>query len=148
MKGIKGFQKGHKDLRRPESILAGIKRIKSLKKTPEWKKKIGDAHRGRKYPERMGENNPSWKGGVTSEQMKARKSLEYIIWRNEVYKKDFWTCRICKIKCRKGQIIAHHLKLFSDFPELRFSIDNGVTLCRKCHVLLHKGMKQIPEYDY
>lgn len=86
------------------------------------------------------ENSANWRGGVTDENSEKRKCLEYKIWRNEVYKKDNWTCRICKRKCGNKEIVAHHLKLFSDFPELRFSVDNGITLCRKCHLEIHKKL--------
>jgi len=79
--------------------------------------------------------------GRTPEMELLRHSLEYTIWRNEVYKRDNWTCRICGKKCKAKDIIAHHLQLFSEFPELRFVVDNGITLCRSCHLKLHKQLK-------
>ncbi len=85
-----------------------------------------------------GKNHPNWKGGITPESNKIRRSLKYEIWRKEVYERDYWTCRICGKHCKRKDIVAHHLKLFSKFPELRFSIDNGITLCRSCHTRLHK----------
>jgi len=87
----------------------------------------------------IGKNNPNWKGGITPKQAKIRQSSEYIIWRNEVYRRDYWICMLCGNKCKKD-IIAHHLKSFSDFPELRFSVDNGITLCRSCHKKVHKDI--------
>ena len=98
----------------------------------ETRKKISDEHKNNPNTPR-GEKHHNWKGGVTREHNRLRNSMEYVIWRNEVYKRDDWTCRICKIHCKKGNIIAHHLKKFSDYPELRFITSNGLTLCRKCH---------------
>lgn len=34
-------------------------------------------------------------------------------------------------------MIAHHLKSFKDAPELWFVVENGITVCRKCHPKLH-----------
>ena len=81
------------------------------------------------------ENHWNWQGGISPENDRIRHSLEWQIWRNEVYKRDFWKCRLCE---SKKQIVAHHIKLFSQYPELRFSTDNGMTLCRSCHLIIHK----------
>ena len=89
-----------------------------------------------------GKNHSQWKGGIDLENRRVRRSLEYEIWRNEVYKRDNWTCRICGKKCKPKDIIAHHLKFFSEYPELRFSVDNGITFCRACHAKIHKPRKK------
>lgn len=84
-----------------------------------------------------GEKHYNWKGGINIENERIRHSLEWKIWRDKVYKRDKWICRLCGIKCERKNIAAHHIKLFSNFPELRFNIDNGLTLCRSCHFKIH-----------
>ena len=54
----------------------------------------------------------------------------YKRWRKQVYKRDNNTCQICGSKKR---LEAHHIKRWSEFPQLRFDCNNGVTLCRACH---------------
>jgi len=93
--------------------------------------------------ENMGVDHPNWKGGLSSIYDKLRKDDKYKIWRNQVYVKDYWTCQECGIHCEKGNIIAHHIEAFKDYPELRFDISNGITLCRACHLNTHRG-----EMDY
>jgi len=89
-----------------------------------------------------GENNPNWKGGITSETQKIRHSEEYNLWRKSVFERDGYTCQECGAKSCKGTTVylqAHHIKPFAIFIELRFDVDNGTTLCRKCHAKKPKG---------
>jgi hypothetical protein len=115
-----------------------------MKHTEESKRKMSIAQRGNKLAHRWqsGEKSPNWKGGITEEDKLARESLEYKVWKLEVYKRDGGVCRICGVRCNDKTIVAHHLKLFRDFPELRFSVDNGITLCRSCHTKLHTPRKK------
>lgn len=55
----------------------------------------------------------------------------YKRWRLAVYTRDGFCCRLC----RKGKrrLNAHHIRRWSDYPELRFVVSNGITLCRSCH---------------
>jgi len=92
-------------------------------------------NKGKIYEAILGENHPNWKGGVTDINKKIRHSIEYNIWRKAVYARDNWTCQHCKVKQRFP--VAHHIKTFKDYPELRFDVDNGLTLCRSCHKKVH-----------
>lgn len=80
-----------------------------------------------------GDKNPSWKGGIKLENDKIRHRIEFRLWREAVLARDNWTCRKCSK--RGGRLEAHHIKPFSEYPELRFAIDNGETLCLECHKL-------------
>jgi len=79
---------------------------------------------------KRGENHPNWKGGLYPEHKIIRKSVEYRIWKDAVLKRDNYKC----IWCGYNQHLeADHIKSFSEYPELRFAIDNGRTLCKECH---------------
>lgn len=80
---------------------------------------------------RTGANNNQWKGGISSERDVAKASREYAEWRLMVYRRDHFMCVLCLKHCDKPH--AHHLKRFSDFPELRYDVNNGATLCEPCH---------------
>lgn len=101
------------------------------------RKKISEAKIGIPHFNQRRENHAMWKGGVTSENEKIRKNLEYTIWRRAVFSRDNWTCQKCRI--RGGKINSHHIYNFSDFSNLRTSVENGITLCKNCHKKFHKN---------
>ena len=133
---------------------------KGLYRSPEWKKnlseslaghvlsdetkrKISAAHKGKKLSiatrQKMSviqkanrEKNHLWKGGITAINQCIRTSLEYKLWRTAVFERDNYTC-IWGGKVHGNKLQADHIKPFADYPELRFAIDNGRTLCESCH---------------
>ena len=80
----------------------------------------------------MGKNHHNWKGGVTTIDEKLRKSKEAVLWRIAVFARDDYTCQECGE--RGGNLNADHIKPWALYPELRFAIDNGRTLCKDCHL--------------
>lgn len=145
------FEKGHKGIKNSGNFKKGMipwikynghskksrkKMSKShigLKRSDETKKKIGDASRG--------EKNWNWKGGITPEVMRIRHSIETRLWRESVFARDRWECQKCGDNSG-GNLAVHHILNFSEYPELRFAIDNGITFCSKYHNRFHKIHKQ------
>ena len=64
-----------------------------------------------------------------------RNTTDYKNWRSSVFIRDNFTCQHCYIYGVK--LNAHHIKKWSDFEELRFDINNGITLCTQCHKNIH-----------
>jgi 5-methylcytosine-specific restriction endonuclease McrA len=82
---------------------------------------------------RSDEGNCNWQGGNNQRNYRRKElsRLEYKKWRLAVFERDNYTCQFCKI--RGGNIHADHIKPWKYFPELRYNIDNGRTLCIICH---------------
>lgn len=57
-------------------------------------------------------------------------------WGKDIKRRDNYTCKMCGEQ-NKRLLEAHHIKLKSEFPELRFNLDNGITLCLTCHASVH-----------
>lgn len=153
VKANKGsFQKGrnvqpwNKGKKMPKGFSEKISKIlKERVLSKETRKKISLAHVGKKRPKfsiewrrKMSESHLkirhlvyNWKGGITPLNQQIRKSIEYKFWREAVFKRDNWICVLCGQK--GGNLNADHIKSFALFPELRFAIDNGRTLCIDCH---------------
>lgn len=53
-------------------------------------------------------------------------------WRMEVKKRDNFSCRIADNNCG-GKLEVHHILRWSEFPELRYKTNNGITLCHAHH---------------
>lgn len=125
--------------------------------TDEHRQNLRESHLGK-----TGVNSGNWKGGITPLHLAIRSLLESDQWRNDIFIRDNWTCQECGK--HGGNLEAHHKKEFEEiFQEFlkeydQFSpyedqhtllrlatkwrpfwdIDNGETLCQKCHIKLHR----------
>lgn len=135
LKGKASAFKGHKHTEEAKQK----NRLKKLGKKPNENqlRALAEgrvAQIGKPRPHMRGENNPAWKGGVTATYKLIRHSLEYKLWHAEVLKRDNYTC----VKCgAKGCILeVNHIKSFSEYPDLRFNVENGETVCIPCHAIV------------
>lgn len=116
---------------------------KWLKRSEETKKRIWDMSRWRKYTRKINEKkwlkwdkNPNRQWWTTKIRWELMGSIEYTLWRRAVFERDYYRCRRCWDDIW-GNLNAHHVKARKDYPELRFAIDNWLTLCEKCHKFIH-----------
>lgn len=57
----------------------------------------------------------------------------YKKFRNEVLKRDNFTCQMCNNSNKKTWKAVHHIIKWSSSASLRYDPDNGITLCHQCH---------------
>lgn len=75
-----------------------------------------------------GEGNPNWKN--VKKFQRERTHARYRKWRNTVVERD-GKCDICG---STKKLEAHHIKKYEPYPELRYELSNGITLCKNCHI--------------
>jgi len=112
------------------------------KETGDYKSKIcRKCYRG-KY-------HPLWNGGTSSLSALIRSLPEYKKWTTSVFQRDKYTCQKCKDNGlhKNNNLCPHHIKSFAiilkenNIKSLEqavkckelWNINNGITLCRKCH---------------
>lgn len=142
-----GYMKGKKHSEETKLKMSLIKKGKTPKnigmiagwnKGKKWSKEIKEKMGKARVGKGLGERNRLWKGGKMSEYPindRIRKSSEYRIWRKACFERDNFTCQ--KTGLRGGELVVHHINNFADFPELRLSMDNGITLLKKVHDEFH-----------
>ena len=120
---------GRRVLIPPEGLLSGNNKSCGCLKIEKTKLRIREKH-------------PNWKPEISDEvRMKRRqdKTPLYTEWRKAVYKRDGYKCKLCG---KKGKINAHHIDGWNWAVDIRYAIQNGVTLCagkkRGCHDRFHK----------
>jgi 5-methylcytosine-specific restriction endonuclease McrA len=120
--------------------------LKGKKKSP-----FSEEHkRNMRLSAKRGKENNAWKGGITPIAEIIRKSIKYKHWRQDIFLRDNFTCQKCNEK--GGKLVAHHKKSFHNLIEEvkkylplldlynasmiyipLWELDNGITLCEKCH---------------
>lgn len=126
---IAGRNRKISPITREKIRIAALKRKHSLK----TREKIRQAN--------LGEKSPRWKGGIYKKGH-STKEPKYKAWRTEVFSRDNFKCKLLNNEC-SGKLEAHHLFNWVDYPELRYIINNGITLCHFHHPLGRKKEKQM-----
>jgi hypothetical protein len=89
---------------------------------------------------RRGKLSPSYVDGSAPERQKAYVQKQGREFLQAVYKRDGYSCRRCGApKTRPKSIHAHHIKPWAGNPEIRFDLNNAVTLCQPCHSWVHSS---------
>ena len=126
----------------------------------ETREKIRESNKG-KIPWSKGkicpifsrENNGNWKGGITPLSHQIRYNFKYRQWRSDVFTRDDFTCQECGSK--ENKLNTHHIESFNSILqkyeittikealncEELWNINNGITLCEKCHNKIPKRGK-------
>lgn len=126
---MKGKTHSEATRRKISEALKGKKCRLGKKHTLETRRKMSETMRKRAA---RGPACHSYKDGKVAERRGERFSTEYKHWRYDVFVRDNFTCMRCGDD-QGGNLEAHHKKSFADYPELRYVVENGETLCKDCH---------------
>jgi len=92
---------------------------------------------------KCGELSPNYKGENCKKRQK-RNDSAYANWKVRVKRRDDNVCQLKNENCY-GHNIVHHIRGWTKYSELRYDINNGITLCQFHHPLKRKDeIKFIP----
>lgn len=120
------------------------------RKHSETMKGPANAMRGKAHSEatriavsakKQGVSVVDWTGFATPVGAMERASVRFEKWRKSVFERDNYTCAMCSK--HGGSLHAHHIKTFAKYPDLRYEVSNGITLCGSpCHRSLRRKEEQ------
>jgi len=114
-------------------------------RSKEWCDKISESHKGEKNPiyGLLGKNNPKWV--KDRRQLKipdARLSRATLNLVKQCKERDGNKCRIADDNCT-GRLEVHHILPYKDYPELRYKVNNCITLCHYHHPHSREDVKNL-----
>ena len=152
----KGFKMTQEQKDKISAALLGKKIVYKISK-----EELSEIRRMQFYKQCEDGNHPRWKGGITPLNEQIRHSFYYRQWRSDIFTRDEYTCQECLVI--GGVLHAHHIKRFSQIIEDNnitsmddaiaceelWNINNGITLCKSCHNVLHSSnMNCVGEQSY
>lgn len=126
---------------------SGKKGTYSLIHTGQFRKGQEPFNKGRTHLSK--ENHPNWVLDRNQLVKSDKKHLDgrYREWMFAVKTRDSWKCKISNKDCA-GRLEAHHILSWKSYPELRYELKNGITLCHAHHPLKRTQEKLLaPEFQ-
>jgi hypothetical protein len=122
--------------KRPQHLMEQQQLIADRRRGKTYKKIYGEKASG-EAKKRSDTHRELWKDKPKRNDVRPKHngSYQYAEWRTAVFTRDDYTCQDCDQI--GGRLNAHHLKPWADYPELRYELSNGVTLCYECHKQRH-----------
>jgi len=121
-------------LKNPVRYWLGKKRPEVLNWLTPFEKGMIPWNKGKECLKTSGKNNWRWIEDRTKVKgyWSERNNPEYKQWVKKVKKRDKGQCKINNKDC-SGYCIVHHIKGWKQYPELKYKINNGITLCQAHH---------------
>jgi hypothetical protein len=96
--------------------------------------RTGKPNTGRYQKGHVPTHSPFVKGHIPVTKGKfygnTRGTSRNLAWKASVKERDGFKCQKCGTEDR---LDCHHIKPWKTYPDLRFEISNGITLCKVCH---------------
>ena len=133
-----GFKKGNRHWDNEVSRRTQFKKGERPSPATEFQKGRESWWKGKERPEIRGSGNPAW---IADREKVARNNRSkdeyetdqsYKVWMRQVKNRDGWSCKMQNNDCQ-GNLYAHHILNWVDYPELRYEVNNGITLCHAHH---------------
>lgn len=98
---------------------------------------------------KKGEESHNWNHNLTQEERQTKRLYEeYKQWVKNVYERDEYMCQKCNSV--GDQLHAHHIYSYSKYKDKRVDVNNGITLCKCCHIDFHReyGFSRFTPEDF
>jgi hypothetical protein len=87
--------------------------------------------------DKRGDKNPNYDPSITDEERFSKRVLDPLNreWIKLVKKRDHYKCQITG---KTGSVCAHHVESWNKNKELRYDVNNGITILKSLHIEFHK----------
>jgi hypothetical protein len=76
-----------------------------------------------------------WRNGHENNGHINKGSQLLLEWSRAVKERDKFTCKMCEtVLGQSDELHAHHIYSKKDHPSLKYVVENGISLCKTCHI--------------
>jgi 5-methylcytosine-specific restriction endonuclease McrA len=94
-----------------------------------------------KNKQQIREKHPNWNSELTDEYRKTKRDVNFSKkLSRKTFERDNFICQCCN---KTNSVLnAHHILPYHKYENLRYDINNLITLCKSCHISYHSKYKK------